>query len=68
MKKLMLLFDDAKVHEKTDSIKFLQRIGFLFQRICCLWAYRNKKAKNRLAPRFYFQTHCLHGTHWLLDD
>ena len=32
MKKLMLLFDDAKVHEKTDSIKFLQRIGFLFQR------------------------------------
>ena len=28
----MLLFDDAKVHEKTDSIKFLQRIGQILQR------------------------------------
>jgi hypothetical protein len=33
MKKLMLLFDAAKVQRKTGSIKSLQRIGHLFQRM-----------------------------------
>ena len=43
----MLLFDGAKVYEKTDSKKFLQRIGYFIKR----------KSNLRSCPRLGFVEH-----------